>query len=507
MRVYRDSYKKGGDRCEASKYTVEIRDHHGHPRRIAAFTDKRASEEFGRKAERLGHLRAAGEQPTRELQQWIEQLPARLRRRLAKIGVLDPRRVAAALPLKDHVADFKQALLDKGNTTRHAHNTHTCITAMIEGTNAVFLSDVDAAAVSRYLARRREDGLSLSGSNHYLAAAKSFFNWLVKEGRSVQNPISHLEKVNADTDLKRVRRRLEADEFRQFLHAARKGPERFGMAGAERELLYRLAAQTGLRAAELRSLTRASFNLDGDEPTVTVAAAYAKNRRSDVLPLRPATAAEVKAHLQNKHPSASAFNVPPSDKTAKMVRADLADARAAWIKAAKTDKERLQREQSHFLAYQDAAGRRFDFHALRHQFASDLAAADVHPKTAQDLMRHSTISLTLDHYTHTARGKLASAVARLPDLSLSDEEQAQATGTDDVAVAAAPEDPASYSAPAGTGQGATVRDGALRMPVSGTDALDGALCRTGTYDDVPCTDVTGPGWIRTSDQSIMSRLL
>ncbi len=153
---------------------------------------------------------------------------------------------------------------------------------------------------------------------------------------------------------------------------------------------------------------------------------------------------------------------------------------------------------------------RVDFRALRHQFASDLAAADVLPKTAQDLMRHSTISLTLDHYTHTARGKLASAVACLPDLSRGGEEQAQATGTDDAVAGATHEDPsahsAPYSAPAGTGQGATVHDDALRMPEPDTDALDVTPCKTGTYGAASGTDATGPGWIRTSDQSIMSRL-
>ncbi len=58
------------------------------------------------------------------------------------------------------------------------------------------------------------------------------------------------------------------------------------MVGPERALLYRVAAETGLRAGELRSLTARSFALAGDAPTVTVAAAYSKNRREAVLPLK-----------------------------------------------------------------------------------------------------------------------------------------------------------------------------------------------------------------------------
>ncbi len=36
-----------------------------------------------------------------------------------------------------------------------------------------------------------------------------------------------------------------------------------------------------------------------------------------------------------------------------------------------------------------------DFHALRSTLSSNLAAADVHPRTAQELLRHSTIDLTM----------------------------------------------------------------------------------------------------------------
>lgn len=42
---------------------------------------------------------------------------------------------------------------------------------------------------------------------------------------------------------------------------------------------------------ELASLTESSFDFDTDNPTVTVAAAYSKHRREDVLPLHPTLAA------------------------------------------------------------------------------------------------------------------------------------------------------------------------------------------------------------------------
>ncbi len=69
------------------------------------------------------------------------------------------------------------------------------------------------------------------------------------------------------------------------------------------------------------------------------------------------------------------------------------------------------------IDYIDEAGRVFDFHSLRHQTGTLLAASGVHPKTAQSVMRHKSIALTMQIYSHTLRGAEASAIEKLPDLS------------------------------------------------------------------------------------------
>ncbi|MBN1808600.1 MAG: tyrosine-type recombinase/integrase [Planctomycetes bacterium] len=69
------------------------------------------------------------------------------------------------------------------------------------------------------------------------------------------------------------------------------------------------------------------------------------------------------------------------------------------------------------VPYADGAGKIADFHSLRHTFISNLVAGGVHPKVAQTLARHSSITLTMDHYTHVAIGGLVSALGTLPDFS------------------------------------------------------------------------------------------
>jgi len=57
-----------------------------------------------------------------------------------------------------------------------------------------------------------------------------------------------------------------------------------------------------------------------------------------------------------------------------------------------------------------------NFHAFRHTLISNLAQGGVHPKTGQELARDSTITLTMDRYTHTTRTASADAPDALPNL-------------------------------------------------------------------------------------------
>ena len=130
-----------------------------------------------------------------------------------------------------------------------------------------------------------------------------------------------------------------------------------------------------------------------------------------MLPLRPDTAADLKAFFAGKLPAAKAFcdrYKQLTDETASMIRAGLADAS---------------------IDYTDEAGRYWDFHSLKHTTGSWLAANGVHPKVAQAILRHSDINLTVSRYTHIFREQEAAAVAKLPDLSAPDRREQKATGT------------------------------------------------------------------------------
>jgi integrase len=182
------------------------------------------------------------------------------------------------------------------------------------------------------------------------------------------------------------------------------------MTGRERAILYILAVNTGLRASELASLTWQSFNLNSPTPSVTVLAAYSKHRRDDTLPLRKDIAEQLTAwkdELNPENQSRVFSNFRPHD-AAEIFKQDL---------------------QVAGIEYRDAANRVADFHSLRHTFISNLHKGGVSPKVAQSLARHSTISLTMDTYTHLGLLDERAALDSLPALpSIESKNDKQDTG-------------------------------------------------------------------------------
>jgi hypothetical protein len=139
--------------------------------------------------------------------------------------------------------------------------------------------------------------------------------------------------------------------------------------------------------------------------------------------VRADTAATLKQFFTGKLPGVKAFGGRYKrlcDKTHLLIKADLV---ATEVKDAKG------KVVIKAIPYIDDAGRYADFHSLRHTCGTLLAAANVHPKVAQSIMRHYDINLTMSRYTHTLTGQEAQAVESLADLSLPSQQKQQAAKT------------------------------------------------------------------------------
>jgi len=118
-----------------------------------------------------------------------------------------------------------------------------------------------------------------------------------------------------------------------------------------------------------------------------------------------------------------------------MLRDDLAEARKQWLTEAKDDpQEYAQRQQSDFLTDTNHEGEIIDFHSLRHTCGAWLAMTGAHPNVVQQVMRHQSITLTMDTYGHLFPGQEADAVGRMRKMLVNQEPASKAlraTGTDD----------------------------------------------------------------------------
>jgi integrase len=239
--------------------------------------------------------------------------------------------------------------------------------------DAIQVHDID-----RYKASRLARGLSPKTVNNHLATLGKCLRTAQEWGEVVAVPRIRLLKVPPQSfDF------LSPDECRTLLGAAESDPTGYAM--------ILVALRTGMRLGELRGLEWR--NVDLDRRTIFVCQAIVrnectspKNNRTRFIPMT-AGLVEVLTRLrrQSKHVFADPDNGPISGDIAYTI---------------------IRR------ACHGAGLRRIGWHVLRHTFASHLAAAGVPIRVVQDLLGHSTITMTM-RYAHLAPSALLDAVAVL----------------------------------------------------------------------------------------------
>lgn len=334
-----------------------------------------------------------------------------------RVGIIDDHTEAAERPLAAHVADWIAAVR-AGHSGRlpaeqHLHNLKAHVERLAQLGGWRHIADIDASSCLAALGELMAGGKSAQTRNHYLRHTKQFTAWLHDDGRLERNPIRQLRQVPIDADRRHERRAPTAAEITTLLTWLETGPAessrtagrggkpkggakrvrvRDGMDGPQRALGYRLAMATGLRASELRSLTRRSFDLDA--ATVSVQACYSKRRRRDVLPLPEWLVEALRGHFDAGR---GCWGRLPHCHPGDALRRDLRDAGIPYV--VEEDGRRLF----------------FDFHSLRYWFCTKIAnQSGISPKTMMALCRHSTPALTLTLYAQTQSADVRAAAERIP---------------------------------------------------------------------------------------------
>ncbi len=268
------------------------------------------------------------------------------------------------------------------------------------------LRSVVAFDIERFKTKRRKAGIKPATVNRDLDRIRKVYACAVEWGFLSEHPLRKVRRFRVDNERVRYLSAGEEKRLRDALasrEATRRKERESGNAwGAVRDRDVRpiwpkdsytdhvmpmtlLAINTGMRRGELFGLDWRSVNLPGK--LLTVEAGNAKSGKTRHLPLN-AEAMDVLKRWRKQHSGKGLVFPSPSGARFDNIN----KAWAGVITAAKL---------------QD-----FNFHDLRHSFASRLVMAAVDLNTVRELLGHADLAMTL-RYAHLAPGKLADAVAKL----------------------------------------------------------------------------------------------
>jgi integrase/recombinase XerD len=212
-------------------------------------------------------------------------------------------------------------------------------------------------------------GLDPSSVERHIAALKSFFAYLIREGQVKINPTSDIKLPRKS---KRLPKALTMNEAKNLVESPKSIRDKAIM-----ELLY----ATGIRASELISLTLNDVNLD-----VGFIKCFGKGGKERIVPMGAAAVSAVREYIDSSRPKTES-NIIFLDK----------------------NKKQLTRQGLWFIVkkYVKLSGVRASAstHTLRHSFATHLLEKGADLRSVQEMLGHSDISTT-QIYTSVSRERL-----------------------------------------------------------------------------------------------------
>lgn len=244
------------------------------------------------------------------------------------------------------------------------------------------LSRLSAADVRAFITKRRAEGLGPRGVQRALAAVRSFFRHLAREGIA-DNPAPRT--VRSQRIPRTLPRPLsESDSARAIAEAGLHDVE---WLAARDTALLTLLYGCGLRISEALGLTR------GDVPLAASLTILGKGRKERVVPVLPAVR-EAIGFYADRIPFAGAPGAP------------LFLSRRGKAMSAREAQALMQRLRSRLGLSERATP-----HALRHSFATHILAGGGDLRAVQELLGHASLSTT-QTYTEIDTKTLMDVYAR-----------------------------------------------------------------------------------------------
>jgi integrase/recombinase XerC len=229
-------------------------------------------------------------------------------------------------------------------------------------------AEIDHLMIRGFLARLHARGLKKATAGRKLAAIRTFFRFLCREGQLETNPSRALLSPRQE---RRIPSRLEEGEVAELLEIPPKGK-----AAVKARALLELLYSTGIRSAELVGLDLADVDLGARMVRV-----LGKGRKERIVPFGGRALQALNAYLPIR-----AATRPTTNALFVNARGErLTDRGVRYIVA-----RRVQ---------QVAARKKVSPHTLRHSFATHLLERGADLRAIQELLGHASLSTT-QRYTH-----------------------------------------------------------------------------------------------------------
>lgn len=245
-----------------------------------------------------------------------------------------------------------------------------CLLSFCEEQGIASWPELEMHHLRRFAAISHARGLGPRSIQRRLSGIRSFFNFLVREGRLQHNPAS---EVSAPPAPKRLPATLDVDEMTRLLTTIRGDEPEVLRDRAMLELLY----SSGLRLGELVGLDPGDVDLDDATVRVT-----GKGNKQRLLPVGRAAREALRDWLRVRGQLAA------EDEPALFV----------GVRGRRISPRVVQR-RVRYWAQRSGLPRRLHPHLFRHSFATHLLESSRDLRGVQELLGHADISTT-QVYTH-----------------------------------------------------------------------------------------------------------
>ena len=294
-------------------------------------------------------------------------------------------------PFSELVDAYVDELVRRGSDPggKHVSESRRIITAITSACGWKCLADIRADDFSTYLANQAKEGKRARTQHVHHTKITSFLNWCMEQNWLEENPIVRLRKVKVGSKGKRrLRRAYTNDEWRRLLEVAHE----------PRRTVYIVAAFSGFRRKELSLMQKRDCDPRGDNPRWTVRPEITKNGMGAELPMLLNCAAALLPIWEALPNPDSPLLVDKQGRCAVPHGTTLvADLKTAGIPR------------------KDGRDRWVDFHSLRYTFCTWMSKM-MPMHDVQALMRHSTITLTMDLYKDQGLEDISKTIWTLPPL-------------------------------------------------------------------------------------------